>query len=296
MTESGAGLRDSQVLLRRVLSSVVAIPIIVVLVWFGAPWFTILAAGWGGGAVYEFYGIIKRAKGIEPLTYFGVFWVLLIIISPHFNQIPHFNTISPGSVLITSAIILSLLVFLWRRGKENAFVSWAWTTAGILYIGWLLSYMVALRNISSDQGTDYGRVWVFLAILGTFASDSCAYFGGRSFGKHRLAPYISPKKTWEGSIAGIAGAVAASIALVYLFRIYLPDLPINNWQTVILGILVSVMGQLGDLVKSLFKRNMEVKDSGNIVPGHGGFLDRMDSLAFAGVTAYYFFIFMLPAA
>jgi phosphatidate cytidylyltransferase len=153
--------------------------------------------------------------------------------------------------------------------------------AGILYIGWLLSNFVILRNLED------GRGWVFLAILSTFASDSSAYFAGRALGKHKMAPYISPKKTWEGAAAGIAGAIIACTILVYLFH-----LPVNYWQAIILGILVSVMGQLGDLVKSLFKRNVEVKDSGNVLPGHGGFLDRMDSLAFAGVTVYYFVAFI----
>jgi phosphatidate cytidylyltransferase len=102
-----------------------------------------------------------------------------------------------------------------------------------------------------------------------------------------MAPFISPKKTWEGAAGGAIAAVAASIFLVWIF-----NLPVNYWLGALLGFLVSLMGQLGDLVKSLFKRNMEVKDSGNVLPGHGGFLDRMDSLAFAGVTVFFFVMFI----
>ena len=104
-------------------------------------------------------------------------------------------------------------------------------------------------------------------------------------GRHRLAPSISPGKTWEGAIAGAVAAIAVSIIVVILF-----GLPLGYGQAIALGLLVSVLGQLGDLVESLLKRNMGVKESGRLMPGHGGLLDRMDSVVFAGVTVYYFFL------
>jgi phosphatidate cytidylyltransferase len=174
-----------------------------------------------------------------------------------------------------------LIFLLWRKGKENAFASWAWTIAGILYIGWILSYLIALRNLEN------GRDWVILAIGCTFASDICAYLVGRAIGKHKLAPYISPKKTWEGSAGGALGAIVISILVVWGF-----GLPVSYGEAVILGLLISAAGQIGDLIKSLFKRNTGVKDSSQAIPGHGGFLDRMDSQAFAGV-AVYFYVFYL---
>ncbi len=283
MSVQGSSLKERRVLVQRLVSSFIAIPIIAAAIWFGTPWLTILAAGWGAGSVWEFYNIIKKSKGISPLTWFGVVWTILFIVSPHINSIPHLNNVSPTSLFLVTAVIIPLLVFLWRPGKENAFANWAWTVAGILYIGWLLSFMISLR------GLDNGRGWVFLAVLCTFASDSSAYLAGRSLGKHKIAPYISPKKTWEGTVAGVAGTIIASTILVFLF-----NLPIAWWQVAILGFLISVLGQLGDLVKSLFKRNMEIKDSGNVLPGHGGFLDRIDSLAFAGVTVYFFVSFITP--
>jgi phosphatidate cytidylyltransferase len=153
--------------------------------------------------------------------------------------------------------------------------------AGILYVGWLLSYLVALR------GLDNGRNWVFFALFTTFASDTAAFFVGRALGKRRLAPQISPGKTWEGAIGGVFGAI-----IVSLFFILPTPLTLHlNWgQAILLGLLVSIFGQLGDLVESLFKRNMGAKDSGRLLPGHGGMLDRMDSIIFAGIVVYYYVI------
>jgi|WetSurMetagenome_2_1015567.scaffolds.fasta_scaffold196832_2 phosphatidate cytidylyltransferase len=282
MSQPGPDAKDRASNRNRIITSLICIPIVVALVWFDTPipWFTLLAAGWGLGGLYEFYSLVRRSKGVSPLVVFGMLWSLLLIISPHIDHIPHFNGIPSSSFLLTVGVIVSLLILLWRSGKEQAFSAWAWTVAGILYIGWLLSNFVALRNLED------GRGWVFMAILCTFASDSSAYFIGRALGKHKIAPYISPKKSWEGTIAGIAGAVISSTILAYLFQ-----LPVSYWQVIILGFLISVLGQLGDLVKSLFKRNVAVKDSGNVLPGHGGFLDRMDSLAFAGLIVYYFVVF-----
>jgi phosphatidate cytidylyltransferase len=265
----------------RTISTLIAIPIVVLVVWLGTPWMTILAMAWGAGAVNEFYGIVAKSRGLSPLTYFGIFWVMLLIGCPNLSRISQIRDLQPLSILLTTAIIFPLVFLLFRKGKETAFANWAWTIAGILYIGWLLSYYIALRDLN-----DYGMGWVFLALLCTFASDIGAYLIGRSFGRHKMAPYISPNKTWEGAVGGLAGAIIISAAVVYLFK-----LPIGYIAAVILGLAVGLIGQLGDLVKSLFKRNMTIKDSGNVLPGHGGFLDRMDSLAFAGVTVYYFVIF-----
>jgi phosphatidate cytidylyltransferase len=182
-------------------------------------------------------------------------------------------------LLLTSAVVLSLIWLLRQPQKEGAFTDWAWTIAGIFYIGWLLSYFVALR------GLDNGREWIFLALLTTFGSDTTAFFLGRALGKHPLAPHISPSKTWEGAVAGVLGSVIISLALVHFF-----SLPLDYGWAILLGLLVSILGQLGDLVESLLKRNMGVKDSGKLIPGHGGFLDRVDSVLFTGIVVYYFVI------
>jgi phosphatidate cytidylyltransferase len=292
MTEPQPGVKDRQVFKQRAITSAIGVPIVIALIWFGSPWFTVLVAAFGLGGAYEFYNLVKRSKGFAPVTYFGLLWVLLFILSPYVSRIPHLQGIPPSSFLFTLAVILPLLFLLWRKGKTNGFANWAWTLAGILYIGWLLSYFVALRN-----GPD-GRGWVFLVILCTFASDIFAYLVGRVWGRHKMAPYVSPKKSWEGAVAAVVGSTIISLILVFVSNLAArPDLfnlPLGYGPAVVLGILISIIGQCGDLVKSLFKRNMEVKDSGNVLPGHGGFLDRTDSLAFAGVLVFYFVAFITP--
>lgn len=261
---------------KRVITGLWGIPLLIAAVWFDKPlpWFTVLVAIWGLLAVFEFYKLTAGAK-IQPLTYFGLLWTLLFIISPHFK----YDFTVP--LLLTSAVVLSLIWLLGRPKREGAFISWAWTLGGILYIGWLLSYFVALR------GLEDGRNWVFFALFTTFASDTTAFFVGRALGRHKLAPRISPGKTWEGTIAGVFGAIIVSLLFTLL-------IPISYWQAIVLGLLVSIFGQLGDLVESLLKRNMGVKDSGRLIPGHGGFLDRIDSVVFAGVVVYYYVLFNIP--
>jgi phosphatidate cytidylyltransferase len=264
---------------KRVITGLWGIPLLIAAVWFKQPlpWFTLLIAIWGLLAVFEFYKIVAGAGGL-PLTYFGLVWTLLFILSPHFN----YDLATP--LLLTSAVVLSLIWLLLRRQKEGAFIGWAWTIAGILYMGWLLSHLAALR------GLDDGRNWVFLALAANFASDTAAFFTGRALGRHKLAPNISPGKTWEGAIAGVLGAIIVSL----LFTIPSPlSLPLGYWQAIVLGLLISIFGQLGDLVESLFKRNMGVKDSGRLLPGHGGALDRIDSVVFAGVVVYYYVIWAM---
>jgi phosphatidate cytidylyltransferase len=149
--------------------------------------------------------------------------------------------------------------------------------AGILYIGWMLSYWVQLR------GLEDGRELVFLAMFTTFASDTSAFFIGRTWGKHALVPAISSGKTWEGAIGGLLSSIAASFIISVIFT-----LPFSYWQIALVGLIISVFAQLGDLVESLLKRNTGVKDASKLIPGHGGILDRLDSLIFTGVIVYYF--------
>jgi len=273
---------------KRIITSLWFVPLLVIVVWFGGePGFTALMVIFGILAALEFYRMVAISKA-PPLTYFGLIWTALFILSRNSELLailePHFNLSLVTPLLLTSAVVLSLIGLLSRRQKEGAFTSWAWTIAGILYIGWLLSYLVALR------GLDAGRNWVFFGLFTTWASDTTAFFIGRKLGRHKLAPNISPGKTWEGATGGILGAIIVSI----LFFTATPfHLPITYWQAIPLSILVSILGQVGDLVESLLKRNMGVKDSGKLMPGHGGVLDRMDSIIFAGIVVYYYVIWAI---
>ncbi len=269
---------------KRLITALTLLPLLVAAAWFDEPlpWLTIFVARWGVLAVLEFYRMVATPK-VLPLTGFGLIWTLMFILSrnPDLLSIlePHIDTNLLMPLLLTSAVILPLIWLVLGRQKEEAFTSWAWTIAGILYVGWLLSHFVALRDL------DWGREWVLFALITTFASDSTAFFIGRAWGRHHLAPSVSPKKTREGAIAGALGAVTVSLLLTFLF-----NLPISYGGAALLGLAVSVFGQFGDLIESLLKRNMGVKDSGKGMPGHGGFLDRMDSVVFAGIVVYYYVI------
>jgi phosphatidate cytidylyltransferase len=260
---------------KRVITAVIGIPLLIAIIWFGEPWFTLAIAIWGMLAVFEFYRLVA-ASAVPPLIYFGLIWTLLFILAPHFDYE------IAAAPLVASAVVLPLIWLLLRPQKSTAFTRWAWTIAGIFYVGWLLSYLVALRNIDPVD-LEVGRSWVFFALFTTFGSDAAAFFVGRAFGKHRLAPSISPSKTREGAVGGVFGAIAVSLGVVALF-----DLPLGYGQAVLLGFMVSIFGQLGDLVESMFKRNVGVKESGKLLPGHGGLLDRMDSVVFVGVMVYYY--------
>ncbi len=269
---------------KRLITALTLLPLLVAAVWFEEPlpWLTIFVAIWGVLAVLEFYRMVATPK-VLPLTGFGLIWSLLFILSRNSDLLsilePYFDLNLLTPLLLTSAVILPLIWLVLGRQKGEAFTSWVWTMAGILYVGWLLSHFVALRDL------DLGREWVLFALITTFASDSTAFFIGRAWGRHHLAPSISPRKTWEGTVAGVSGAIIVSLLLTLLF-----NLPLSYGQAILLGMAVSVFGQAGDLVESLLKRNMGVKDSGKLLPGHGGFLDRMDSVVFAGIVVYYFVI------
>lgn len=259
---------------QRLLTALIFIPILALAIWFDQPisWLTLGAIIWAIIALVEFFRLVKNYdKRVQPLTFVGIVWTAALLFGPHFSDYISQLTIFTGGVII------SLIWLLFKRNKESAFLSWTWTIAGVIYTGLLLSYLIALRLLPD------GRGWVFLALFATFASDSMAYFIGSLLGKTRLAPSISPSKTWEGAIGGVFGGVAISLLVVFIF-----NLPVSWPVTIILGALISIVGQSGDLVESIFKRNVCAKDSGKAVPGHGGCLDRMDSVVFAVILVYFY--------
>ncbi len=267
---------------KRIATSAWFVTLFVTVLWFGGEvGFTALMAVFGVLAAVEFYRMAHGAR-LSPLAVFGIVWTALFVISRNSQVLAAIESVMrPGLVLpllLTTAVIPPLLWLLSRRQKREAFVSWAWTIAGMFYIGWLLSHMVALRGLAD------GVRWVFFVLLVTWHSDTAAFFAGRWLGKHKLAPSISPGKTWQGAIGGIGGAIGIS---VLFFTPTSFQLSLLYWQVIPLAIGVSVLGQCGDLVESLLKRNVGVKDSGTFMPGHGGMLDRMDSILFAGTLVYY---------
>lgn len=268
----------------RVATAAVGLPVVVLAIWFGHPWFTLLIGAAALAGTYEFYrmGGLDRRK---PLICLGLLWSLTLVLSPHYHN-SHPRVLP---FIITAAAVISLLWLLARPSREKAFQNWAWAIAGALYVGWMLSYWLNLRGL---QPLEAGRNWVYLAILTTFANDTGAYFIGRARGKHQLVPEISPAKTREGAIGGLACSVLAAVILAMVLNLIAP-FSFEYWQIMPLGLLIGVFAQLGDLVESLLKRNTGVKQSGDLLPGHGGVLDRFDSLIFVGPLAYYYVIWLV---
>jgi phosphatidate cytidylyltransferase len=265
----------------RVITGAVGVPLIILAIWFGDPWpwFTLLIAAAALAGTYEFYHMVNFDRR-EPLIYLGLLWTLALVLSPYYKN----PDVLP--IIITATMLISLICLLYRPSREKALRNWAWTIVGALYVGWMLSYWLNLR------GLEDGRNWVYLAILTTFANDTGAYFIGRARGKHKLASAISPSKTWEGAIGGLICAIPAAIIIAIVLNLISP-FTFKYWQIVLLGFLVSFFAQLGDLVESLLKRNRGVKESGNLLPGHGGVLDRFDSLIFVGAVVYYYVIWVV---
>ena len=267
----------------RVITGVVGVPLIILAIWFGGPWTTIFIAAAALAGVYEFYRMANFDRR-EPLLYLGLLWTLAFVLSAYFRN----PDLLP--IVVTAAIVVSLICLLLRPSREKAFDKWAWTIAGALYVGWMLSYWLNLR------GLEAGRDWFYLAMLTTFANDTGAYFIGRAKGKHKMAPTISPAKTWEGATGGLVSAIVGAVAIATVLRLISlklgPLFVFDYWQVILLGFIVSVFAQLGDVVESLLKRNMGVKEAGSLLPGHGGVLDRFDSLIFVGAVVYYYVIWV----
>jgi len=265
----------------RVITAAVGIPLVILAIWFGDPWpwFTLLIAAAALAGTYEFYHMANFDRR-ESLIYLGLLWSLALVLSPHYRS----PDVLP--IVITATMLISLICLLCRPSKEGAFRNWAWTIVGALYVGWMLSYWLNLR------GLEDGRNWVYLAMLTTFANDTGAFFIGKARGKHRLAPTISASKTWEGAVGGLICAILGAVVIAAVLNLISP-FTFRYWQIILLGFLVGLFAQLGDLVESLLKRNMRVKESGNLLPGHGGILDRFDSLIFVGAVVYYYVIWVV---
>lgn len=271
---------------QRVLSSAIILPLAVILIWVGDPWYSLAIGLLSLLAVIEFYRMIAHGEYF-PLVSWGVVITLLFVLNGYLIAHHQMDFTAP---VLTATVAFSLIGVLFQSRIQLALVNWALTMAGIFYIGWFLSYFILLRNL------DNGTAWAYLAILGTFACDSTAYLVGRAWGKRKLAPQISPFKSWEGTIAGLLAAVGIVLILAYVFRLTPGPtrLELGFLQAIALGILIGVFAPLGDLAESMLKRSAGVKDTGSLIPGHGGLLDRMDSLLFAVIGVFYYSQWVMP--
>ena len=257
----------------RVTSAAITLPVLIATVWAGGPWFSALvaiAAGLAGWEISAVAGIRNRL-----LVAIVVAGATALIIAGYLIAMQATASSFVAPVVLTGA--LAGLVALQRlRTPGNDFRRAVPVIAAIAYAGGLLFHAPLLRN--HEAGMD----WVFFLLAVTFATDTGAYFVGKAFGKRPLAPSISPSKTWEGAAGGTVAALAAGF-IAYLFMA--TQAPI--WQVVVLAGIAGIAGQVGDLAESKLKRVFDAKDSGWIMPGHGGILDRLDSIVFSLPVVYY---------
>jgi phosphatidate cytidylyltransferase len=191
---------------------------------------------------------------------------------------------------VTLAIVVGLVVELAYQNQEGSLPSWALTLAGALYLAWLFGHFILLRSLTTplvdtvfkQLGMAPGVAWIYCICAITWIQDTAAYFVGRRFGRNKMAPVLSPKKTWEGAAGGLLGSILAGVVCVPLL-----GLPITLLAGGLLGLVGGIVGPLGDLSESLIKRQVGLKDAGNLIPGHGGILDRADSLLFTAPLLYY---------
>jgi len=309
--------------LQRILTAAVAIPLIVLICMKGGLYFFLFVALISALALIEFYSLVKT-KEAKPLVVLGVisgFFINCSFFAPKLHEIiadalgvsgVPFPT-STQFLLITlllSIAILSLVELF--RNNGSAILNLSTTIMGILYIPLFFGAFIGIRELFIPLDfpfvrffpNDYGLLnptnmetayrWGGYTVISIFAMiwicDSAAYYGGMMMGKHKLFPRVSPKKSWEGSIFGFIFAILSAVGAKMLV---LPYLTITN--AVVIGFIVGTIGQMGDLVESLIKRDAGVKDSSNLIPGHGGMFDRFDSLLLVAPIVYLYLDFIVFA-
>jgi phosphatidate cytidylyltransferase len=271
-------------LLQRVLVTVVLLPLGIAAIIAGGAWFALLAALILGLAAGEFAGLFRvgNAQPAAPLVVVGV----LALVAARF-----FYGFAADTALLTSLVLVSMLWHLWsyERGRDLAASDFATTLSGIFYIGLLGTYMLTLRALPD------GEWWLLLTLPSVWLADSAAYFLGSKFGKHRLAPRLSPKKSWEGYLSGVVfGALGGPLLLLLYRQLGLPANPaFTTGNATVLGLAMGLLPTLGDLGESMIKRQVGVKDSSNLLPGHGGMFDRIDSWLWAMPIGYYLIVWMV---
>jgi phosphatidate cytidylyltransferase len=308
----------------RVSVSIAGIPVLLFAAYRGGLYFFVLIAAIGVLALREFY-TMAETKGASPQRGIGIAAILCIFLSFFHEQLEFFILpyfIERGGIsLLTKLQLFITLFFLWLvvvllvelfRNKGSVITNASATIMGMTYVGISLGTLIGLRELygmefplslalahannispSADDAVKAATyAWGGWTIMSIFASlwmcDTMAYFGGRAMGKHKLFVRISPNKTWEGAVWGFLGAV---ITMLVMRQLVLPYVAVH--QAVIMGCIIGIFGPIGDLVESALKRDAGIKDSSSLIPGHGGVLDRFDSLIFVAPILYLYIDFVV---
>jgi len=257
--------------LTRILSGVLAIPLVLGITLYGSGWlFFALIAGVVLAGIHEFFSMTGK-MGIEGFPVVAGCLSILLLLCFYFE----------GQYLFDwGAVCLITLCSVWMLKEQNiktALDQISYSFLGILYVAGLSGYFLLIHNLPD------GGHWVLFLFLVIWVGDSAAFYGGRTFGRHLLAPAISPKKTIEGALFGLAGNLVGGLIARFWFL-----QEISLLHCLLAALICGTIGQLGDFAESILKRNAGVKDSSKLFPGHGGFLDRIDSLLFAGPVFYMY--------
>jgi len=250
----------------RIVVAAILLPIVLGLVWLGGWWLFGLALVGGLLALHELYGM---ARSLGPVVLAGYAGLVLTLLGAQLG--------GPTWLLagILATVPATLLLFFVSSARQHAVAGFSVTLLGVAWVGGGLALLLLLRDIPLD-----GRLLVFTTLLAVFADDTAAYVVGRAIGRHRMSPAISPGKTWEGFVAGTLAAVG-----VTFFALYEQDV-LTNAESLVLGLVIALAATLGDLFESAVKRDLGIKDSGRLLGGHGGVLDRLDAPLWAGAAAY----------
>ena len=258
----------------RILVAIVGIPALLGAIWQGFPSLTIVVGVAALIGIWEFHRMAK-GWGAAPYWPYGILWTVLFVVHA---QLAADN--GNFSIFLIAGGLAPLLAFALLRRSRASFQNCLHTALGPLYVGFLLSHALLLRE--GAAGLEDGRDWLLYALFVTFAADTGAFFIGKFLGRNKMAPEISPGKTWEGFVGGLAGAAGVSVGLTALL-----GLPCSLPCQIVFGLLLGTVAPLGDLAQSYMKRRAGVKDSGVLLPGHGGILDRMDSLLATLPVTFY---------
>ncbi len=266
-------------MINRIITAVLGIPLVITIILLGNPLLSLFVLILSLLGIIEF-NRLARKRNLESFQLLSILWTLAFVLVTYLITERVIGDEYLIYTLITG-LTISLIWLIISKHKNNHYLAWGYSIIGPIYVGLLLSYIILTRNLT--QGSE----WVLVMIIGVFSTDTFAFFAGKTFGKHKLAPTISPGKTVEGSLVGL---LAAPIGV--MLASFILNLNLEIWQSIFLGVLIGILAQIGDLIESYLKRLSNVKDSGHWVPGHGGILDRIDSIVLNTMIVYYFAIWV----
>lgn len=259
---------------QRLIVIIILLPIALVAIYFGGWFYALMILAFLGIASWEYWRMFTQG-GFRPSLAIGIGGVVLLWLS---RVLFNFNY---SDLLLTLIVLSAMAVHTidYERGVDCSASSFAVTLAGVMYLGWIGAYLISIRSMPD------GLWWTLTILPAVMWADTGAYLIGKRFGKHKFSPRVSPKKTWEGYLGGILFALILTPLMAACWHLFTPA--VTPLDGLIIGAVIAVITPLGDLGESMLKRQFGLKDSSNLLPGHGGAMDRIDSWLWAAAIGYY---------